>query len=250
MVIEHAKNRLDIVKIISNGFWGINVDYYFAKLEDSGLLNNKFFIPTIQVSIGEQDVPFEYICNIINYVTIHYSQQDLNIGIVYTKVLNEKVSKLVSLYKKYLEKYGSFPKNRVYITVSYYVNAGNHFDKDLDVQSDPIYNLLPDCENRFNQEIGRFVSPKIFMKCDGSCYSCEVFNIHDGMCLGNYFQDGLNSLLENYNSNKYIKFIRDYGVEGFKDVIPDRILKETIKETTCQSCQYCIELCEKHNLLR
>jgi hypothetical protein len=68
--------------------------------------------------------------------------------------------------------------------------------------------------------------------------------------LGNYFKDGLSKILSVYNTNKYIKFIQDFGTAGFKEIIPSSILEKTKKETICQSCEFCIELCEKHNLLR
>ena len=65
-MINYSRGRLDVNKIISNGFWGINAEYYFKKLEENGLFENKFFVPSIQISIGEQTVPYEYICNIID----------------------------------------------------------------------------------------------------------------------------------------------------------------------------------------
>lgn len=67
-MIKYSENKIDVSKIISNGFWGKNVEYYFEKMEEAGLLKNQFFIPSIQISIGEQTIPLEYICNIINYV--------------------------------------------------------------------------------------------------------------------------------------------------------------------------------------
>ena len=64
-MIKYSENKLDVSKIISNGFWGNNVEYYFKKLEEAKLFTNKFFVPTMQISIGEQTIPLEYICNII-----------------------------------------------------------------------------------------------------------------------------------------------------------------------------------------
>ena len=110
--------------------------------------------------------------------------------------------------------------------------------------------MLPNCSNRFTQKIGTFVSPKIFMKCNGDCYPCEVFNIHECMYLGNYFKDGLDTILENYNNNKYISFIRDYGTSGFRDVIPKKILEQVQVETVCQACEYCIKYAEEKRLIR
>ena len=62
-MIKYSKNKIDVSKIISNGFWGENVEYYFEKMEEAGLMDNQFFVPSMQISIGEQTVPLEYVCN-------------------------------------------------------------------------------------------------------------------------------------------------------------------------------------------
>lgn len=249
-MINYSRGKVDINKIISNGFWGKNVEYYFKKLEESGLFENQFFVPSLQISIGQQTVPFEYICNIINYVSNHYDINELNIGIIHTREANLKISQLLKLYKTYLKKYGEFPKDRVYLTDSYYVNSNPLATERIDVKTESVYNEIALCDNTFCQEIGTFVSPKIFMKCNGDCYPCEVFNLHQSMYLGNYFKDGLKTVLQNYNTNKYIKFIKDYGTIGFRDVIPKRILEKQQCETPCYACEYCIKFCEKNKLIR
>lgn len=249
-MITYSKDKVDISKIISNGFWGNNVEYYFKKLEKSGLFNNKFFVPSLQISIGEQTVPLESICNIINYVAKNYKINDLNLGIIHTRQKNLKETRLEQLYKIYCSKFGEFPKNRVYLTDSYYVNSNPLATEKLDVETESVYNELILCDNTFCQEIGTFVSSKIFMKCNGDCYPCEVFNLHQSMYLGNYFKDGLNMVLQNYNSNKYVRFIKNYGTVGFRDVIPKRILENQQCETPCYACEYCIKFCEENRLIR
>lgn len=249
-MINYSRGKIDIVKIISNGFWGKNAEYYFQKLEENGFFENKFFIPTMQISIGEQTIPYDYICNIINYVATHYKRTELNLGIIHTRENGLKESKLSILYKAYTNKYGSFPKNRVFLTDSYYVNSNPLATEKLDVITDSIYNEVAQCDNTFKQEIGTFVSPKIFMKCNGDCYPCEVFNLHKNMYLGNYFENGLEEIMKNYCNNKYIRFIKDYGTIGFRDVIPKRILESSECETPCSACEFCIKFCEENRLIR
>ena len=249
-MISYSRGKVDVSKIISNGFWGINPEFYFKKLEESGLFENQFFIPSLQISIGEQTVPYEYICNILKYVSDHYEVNDLNIGIIHTRESNLEVSKLMQLYKKYIERFGEFPKNRIYLTDSYYVNSNPLATEKLDVPTDSVYNQVAECDNTFSQEIGTFVSPKIFMKCNGDCYPCEVFNLHKSMYLGNYFKDGLDVVLKNYNTNKYVRFIKDYGTIGFRDVIPRKTLDQEQCETPCYACEYCIKFCEENKLIR
>ncbi len=249
-VLNHAHGKIDVLKIISNGFWGINPEYYFKKLEENGLFDNQFFIPSIQISIGEQTVPLEYICNIINYVSTHYSIKELNVGIIHTREQGLKTTKLEELYGIYLNKFGEFPKQRIFLTDSYYVNSNPLATEKLNVATDSVYNMMAKCDNTFAQEIGTFVSPKIFMKCNGDCYPCEVFNLHQNMFIGNFFKDGLEKVMQNYNTNKYIKFIKDFGTVGFRDVIPKKILEKEQCETVCYGCEFCIKFSEKNKLIR
>ena len=210
-MIKNSENKIDVSKIISNGFWGKNVEYYFEKMEEAGLLKNQFFVPSIQISIGEQTIPLEYICNIINYVANHYTIKELNLGIVHTRLKGEKESQLYKLYQIYLEKFGEFPSQRIYLTDSYYVNSNVQAKDKIETYQMTVYEAINECDNRFHVEVGKFVSPKIFMKCNGDCYPCEVFNMHKDLFLGNYFEIGLAKVLENLNSNKYVRFIRKYG---------------------------------------
>lgn len=249
-MLKYSENKLDVSKIISNGFWGNNVQYYFEKMEEAGLLKNKFFVPSLQISIGEQTIPLEDICNIINYVANHYTIEQLNFGIIHTRLNNEGESQLSKLYKIYLNKYGEFPAGRIYLTDSYYVNANSEAKEEIETYKMSVYDAINECDNKFETEVGKFVSPKVFMKCNGDCYPCEVFNMHKDLFLGNYFEIGLAKVLENLNNNKYVRFIRKYGTVGFREVIPTRILRQNFCETSCYGCEFCIKLCEKNNLIR
>lgn len=210
-MIKYSKNKIDVSKIISNGFWGENVEYYFEKMEEARLMDNQFFVPSMQISIGEQTVPLEYVCNIINYVAKNYTIEELNLGIVHTRLKGEKKSQLSKLYNVYIEKFRKFPKDRIYLTDSYYVNSNVQAKEKIETYDMSVYDAINECDNRFRVEVGKFVSPKIFMKCNGDCYPCEVFNMHKDMFLGNYFEIGLEKILEHLNNNKYVRFIRKYG---------------------------------------
>lgn len=249
-MIKCSENKLDVSKIISNGFWGKNVDFYFKKMEESGLLNNRFFVPSIQISIGEQTVPLEYVCNIINYVASHYAIEELNLGIIHTRLKGTKESQLSKLYNTYIEKFGEFPDGRIYLTDSYYVNSNMQAKEKIETYKMTVFDAINECDNRFSIEVGKFVSPKIFMKCNGDCYPCEVFNMHKDMFLGNYFDIGLSKILENLNNNKYVRFIRKYGTVGFREVITNKILEQNFCETSCYGCEFCIKFCEENNLIR
>lgn len=247
-MIDYSRGKVDVIKIISNGFWGANVEKYFKRLERAGLFLNRFFIPSMQISIGEQDVKMEYVCNIIHYVTTHYDLDKLHLGIINTRFYGQKTSKLSRLYKKYLELYGEFPQKRVYLTDSYYVNSNILAKDKLKVKKDSASELVLQCDNQFKEEIGFYISPKIFMKCNGDCYPCEIFCLHKNMYIGNFFEDGIEKVLENYNNNKYINFIYKYGTKAFNDVLPKQLLNKKF-ETSCYACAYCIKMCDKYKLI-
>lgn len=249
-MIKHANGKVDIIKLISNGFWGKDPKYYFDKLINAGLFDNEFITPSIYISIGEQSVKLEYICNLIKYVTDNFTVNELNFGIINTRHIDEDYSKLEQLFDLYVDIYGDFPNQKIYLTDSIYVNSNKFAKKKIETISNTVYNNIACCDNNFCATMGKFVSPKIFMKCNGDCYPCEVFNYHKDMYLGNYFIDGLENIIKNYNTNKYVLFIKKYGTVGFRDVIPKNVLKENHCETACQACEYCIKYCEKNNLLR
>ncbi len=247
--IKACEGKLDVIKLISNGFWGKDVEHYFSKLKEAGIFKNRFVVPSIQLSIGEQSVPLEYICNIIHYVSNSYTNEELHLGIINTKS-NKIADRLEKLYQTYTEKFGAFPQNRVYLTLSEYKNYIEGQGENLEIISNSVFDEIGNCDNTFCQELGQFVSPKIFMKVNGDCYPCEIFNMHEYVKLGNLFADGMEKILENYNSNRYIAFIKNYGTAMFREVIPERILKNHEAQTPCMACEFCIKYCAKNKLIK
>lgn len=246
--IRYAKNKIDTIKIISNGFWGNNPKYYFDKLIESGLFDNKLFVPSIYISIGEQEVPLESICNLIKYVCDNELYKQINFGIINTRHLNEEYSQLERLFELYNLTYGEIPDNKLYLTDSTYINSNNLEHKN-DTNKLSCLEAIQYCDNRFLPQIGKYVSPKILMKCNGDCYPCEIFDYNKEICIGNYFDDGIDKIIENYNHNKIVLFIRKYGVDKYKDIIPKNILESTKVESACQACKFCSNFIIKNNLL-
>lgn len=248
--IKYSQGKIDTIKIISNGFWGKDPEYYFSKLIDSGLFNNKLFIPSIYISIGEQNVDLKYISNLINYVVKEKIYEHINFGIINTRHLNETYSKLEQLFELYIDIYGEFPFQKIYLTDSIYVNSNKMAKTKMNIEKISVYDNIDYCDNMFVPCIGKFVSPKIFMKCNGDCYPCEVFNYHKDVFIGNLFENNLLYILEQMNNNTYIKFINEYGTTGFKNVIPKNVLMKAKCETVCQACEFCIKFCEKNKLIK
>ena len=153
-MMEYAKGKIDVIKIISNGFWGKNAKYYFEKMIKSGLLCNEFFVPSIQISIGEQTIPLEYICNIIKHVSSNYPLEKMNLGIIHTRLNDDNESQLSKLYKLFLEKYKEFPEGRVYLTDSYYVNANRNAKEIIETYKMSVYDAVAECDIRLGLEVG------------------------------------------------------------------------------------------------
>lgn len=240
-MLSYSKNKIDFLKITSNGFWGQNPEYYFTKLIECGFFENKYLIPGIVISIGEQKIPLESICHLIHYIQ-NYSKKDFSFSILNTRHKNEEISQIEKLVNLYHNTYGEIPKNRIYLKDGYYCGT-------KDKIKIPLKEAICYCDNRFEDNITKFLGPRILMKCNGDCYPCCIFNIHKDFYLGNFFNDGLEIILENYNENKYVNFIHDYGVDKFKYLIPKDELTNNFSENSCEACEWCIHYCSEHKLL-
>ncbi len=245
--IEYSQGKIDIAKISSNGFWGKDPKVYFDKMLECGLLNNKFFVPCLLLPIGEQTIPLEYICNIINYICSNFKEDNIHIGITHIREHGDK-SKVMDFIKLYEKTFEKFPKDRVYITEYYYINS-SIMQNQAKVESRLVEEYLSEDKKCFNNCIGNNIMPKLFIKCSGECYSCVCFNVSKELKLGNYFENGLDFILEQLENNKYITFIEKNGINGFRNLIPNYVLRNTMIDNSCAACEFCIEYCKKYNII-
>lgn len=244
---ECRKFGVDICKISSNGFWGINSEKYFNKLEGVGFFNNKYFVPCLMLSIGEQKVPFSSLFNIIDYCIEKYTQEDITLCI---SSLNEigKLSKVEEFISEYEKTGKEFPKGRIYLTENYYVHNENMIDNQRK-KLDSVEYFLNNCVRCFNQKIGTYVNPRLMMKVSGETYSCACFNISKHLSVGNVLNDGLKKVLDNLNNNKYVQMIARSGFEEFKNKIPYEIRAYNRAENFCDACAFCIDYLEYDSML-
>lgn len=245
--IKYSQGKIDICKISTNGFWGNEPKLYFDKMVECGLLNNKFFIPCILLPIGEQTIPLQYLCNIINYVCCNFRKNDIHIGITHIREHGDK-SKITDFIKLYEEIFGQFPEDRVYITEYYYINS-SIMQNEAKVNCRPVIEYLSENKKCFNNCVGKNIMPKLFIKCSGTCYSCVCFNVSEELKLGNYFEQGIDSILEQLEDNKYIAFIEKNGIDGFRDLIPNYVLRNIMIDNSCAACEFCIEYCKKYKII-
>ena len=245
--IKYSQSKIDICKISTNGFWGKEPKLYLDKMVECGLLNNKFFIPCLLLPIGEQTIPLKYICNIIHYICCNFKEDDMHIGITHIREHGEesRIDNFINLYEK---TFGVFPKNRVYITEYYYINSDIMQEK-AKIEEKPLIEYLTENKKCFNYCIGKNIMPKLFIKCSGTCYPCVCFNVPEELKLGNYFENGIDFILDQLETNKYITFIEKNGINGFKNLIPNYLLRNTMIDNSCAACKFCIEYCKKYKII-
>ena len=243
--LSYCRNKIDICKLSSNGFWGNDPKFYFDKLVSCGLFDNRFFIPCLLLPIGEQKIPWEYIHNIINYVCMTFGENDIHIGITHIREYGNP-SRLYQFVDAYENEYGDFPSDRVFVTEYRYINSHVMTNK-AKASYHPVADFLVDDKRCFDSSVGRNVLPKLFVKCDGRCYPCVCFNVPEELCLGNYFEQGIENILEKFNNNKYVNLVRECGLAGFAKFLPDDVLTNMTASNGCEACERCIKYCESHN---
>lgn len=243
IVKESTSNNIDISKITSNGFWGESnhdIDKIFKKLINNNLLSNKYFIPLIMLSIGQQKVGLSSISNIIHYIFENFNEEQIHIGI---SSLNINGHHKVNLLKEnYNKKFKNFPENNVYITYSDYV--GDNCNKKY-----KLLDMVESCYMCFNHCVGSYVLPTILIKLNGDIFACSCFNVpKQYFFLGNIYKKSLSEILANANQNKFIKIIKDYGIRGLIDILPQEEIKtlENIKvDSYCEACKILLDKTNK-----
>ena len=232
------KYNLDLIKIVSNGYWGKDASIILPKLENFAK-KNQFFNLVLLISLGEQTIPVEIIENIFSFAENNINI--LNLGISNTRFLDQDYSNLEKFIDFYIDKNGHFPNEKFCLTDSYYILKEG---KNLELYPDN----LPICNKNFDINLGESVSPKIFMKVNGDCYPCEVFQINDCFYLGNIFEIGIENIVKNYNNNKYINFVKKYGTNNFKNILTKDMINKKFP-STCDYCKYVINKIKENNLL-
>lgn len=236
------ENGIDISKITTNAFWGKdleNIDNIFKKLKQVGLFENKYFVPLIMISIGEQTVPFENISNIIHYMSKNFRNQDIHIGI--SSLKTNGIHKTNLLKDNYEKLYGVFPEEKIYITYANYVNSGNNQTQ----KQFKLLDLVESCYMCFDKCVGSYVLPTILVKKDGTVYACSCFNVPKKyFAIGNIYKEQMKDILERANKNTNIKLIKEHGIRGVLekvDLKDKKILENIYVDSYCEACQILLD---------
>lgn len=240
LIQECTKSAVDICKITTNGYWGEKPEEYFKKLKNAGFFKNKYFVPLIMFSIGENSVPFETIANIFKYVDTNFSPQEVNLCVssMKEKGKNSLIDQFINTYEQL---FGTFPEDRIYLTERVYLNSKYNPTKAIRVEMD-IRSYANDCYMCFWPTVGAYVLPTLFMKASGDCYSCAAFNVPDELYFGNIHNMSIWQILSEANNNRYVRLIAENGLKGFYKFIDKNVLEETTANDYCDACKKLIAL--------
>ena len=243
-LIEAAKGKVDICKITTNGFWGDNADAYFKVLELHGLLSNRFFVPCLMVSIGEQSTPMKTTCRIFHYAIEHYSKEELTLCI---SSLHEygTASKADEFIQTYRQEFGDVPSGRIYLTENYYRNSRCILEIAKSPGEKRIENYMSGPVRCFEQTIGKYVLPRLLVKATGETCTCACFNAPRELMTGNYRESSLREIIDKINNNKYVNIIARKGLQGFRELLQPEDYTDIPCNNECEACTHLIHSYQK-----
>ena len=248
-MFKNATGRVDICKITSNGFWGNKAENYFSKMVSAGLLKNRFLVPCLMISIGEQSTPMDDTCKIFYYAIKNFAPNELTLCI---SSLSEygKNSKVQLFVETYTRNYGSLPEDRIFLTENYYRNSICMKKSAKDVSGRNVATYMSGPVRCFEQTIGKYILPRIFVKASGEICTCACFNPPEQLYIGNIRNESLSTILQKINDNPYVKIIAEDGLHNFRHWIDIEKCKNISCNNECEACKYLIQEYEKIKLLR
>jgi hypothetical protein len=236
-MINKFSSTIDISKITTNGYWGNNAEFYITEIVKNGLYKNRYFVPLIMVSIGEQQVSLDNISNIINLITSKYNSSELQVGVSSLTDFNG-MHRDMELFKTYEKLFGSFPHEKVHGTYRYYMGLIKSPNTKLsEVPHKTVRKWVEQYYACFRPTVGTYLVPTSLLQISGEMFSCACFFPPKHLYLGNIWEDGLRKCLENANSNQFIRSITENN--GFSEII--KMVPDDLLEKTC--CHFC-EACE------
>lgn len=238
-LLAAARNKVDVCKITTNGFWGDSAGEYFRIMESNGLFDNKYFVPCLMVSIGEQSTPMATTCRLIKYAVEHYSKEELTLCV---SSLSEYggPSRVDEFVRVYGEAYGALPYGRVYLTEEYYRNSSSIRNTARSVGSRYVEDFMSGPVRCFEQTIGKYILPRLLVKATGEVCTCACFNAPRELKIGNYREASLYDILTAINSNEYVKIIAGSGLQGFRKFLLPEDYENVPCSNECEACAHLI----------
>ena len=244
-LLDMARGRVDVSKITTNGYWGTEAACArtLNALVEHGLLANRYFVPLLMVSIGEQTTALERVCRILHEVVTRFTDRDLNIAVSSLADPANRRHRIYELKDLYARTYGPFPDDRVHSTMRVYLN--NERLPDQAAVRRPgdttVAQWMGRCFDCFTPTVGAYVNPTALLKYDGSWYTCAAFNVPERLEFGNLYQLPLREILERVNASAYVGRVREGGgLKGLRGVV-DQATKAKGCGSYCDACALLIE---------
>lgn len=239
------RGKIDISKLTTNGYWGTSKGCArtFERLIDAGLMENRFFVPLMLLSIGEQTTPLENICRIIHHIVENFTPDQLQVGVSSLKTRGEqhKVPELKSLYQ---QMYGDFPEDYVHSTMRIYLENSRLEDQDALVPENrtSVSRWMKGCYACFAPTVGAYILPTALLKYDGTFYSCAAFNVPEKLGFGNVFEDSFRNILARINGDRYVNIVAEGdGLKALGSHIPKEVTDNSFEDSYCDSCTFLID---------
>lgn len=238
-MIRSSKGKVDVCKITSNGYWGERADQVFDALEEAGLMDNRYFVPCLMISIGEQSTPMKTTCKIFHRAIQRYDRTQLTLCISSLSEYGSpsKVDEFISTYKA---EYGDIPAGRIFLTENYYRNSSCIKDNANAVPFRKVEDYMSGPVRCFEQTIGKYVLPRLLVKATGEICTCACFNAPKELKIGNYRQNSIREILEKINDNPVVNIIADKGLHGFKSLLSPSDYVNIPCSNECEACTHLI----------
>ncbi|MDR1494650.1 MAG: 4Fe-4S cluster-binding domain-containing protein [Rickettsiales bacterium] len=238
-----SKIGVDVSKITTNAFWGHSLKSIKDNLDcllEAGLLGNRYFVPLIMMSLGEQTVSVGNLSNVIHYVAQNFKETEVHIGV--SSLRTNNIHKTDALRDDYFNRYGvDFPENLVHITYSDYVSNDDNNQSENTKKRMRSLEAIENCYMCFDECVGSYVLPTILIKKDGTVYACSCFNVPKKyFTLGNVYREPLRLILERANKNDNIRIIKELGIRGLLAKLPkeeQEKLRDVYVDSYCEVCR-------------
>lgn len=241
-----AGRGIDISKLTTNGLWGgeKRCARTFDRLERTGWLDTRLFVPLLMVSVGEQTTPLDWIARIVHQSVTRYSERELNIAVSSLADPDDRSHKVYDLIEVYERQFGDFPHDRVHSTMRVYL------DNERLSEQKPIHRpghttvdrWIGACYDCFAPTVGTYILPTALLKEDGRVYSCAAFNVPERLAFGNLWTQPLRDILSATNRDAYVQTVRaGGGLKALRGHIPRQFITTTTCDSFCGSCTLLID---------
>lgn len=228
--IAMMNGTLDLSKINTNCWWAYSeksTKDYLSRIKKANLNGNRFLIPLISASIGQQQgtIPMENIVNFVRYFRDVFSPSEAQSGISSTYTMKEG-SLLRTLEDKYVESTSTkFPYEDVGIVESPLRREGKgkefgneHFlFKQIHEMTKGVKCFVP--------KIWPYLGHSLFIDCKGNIYACHIFSMHQNYVLGNIYSENLHDAIKNMKTKPGFKELLEGGPAGLleltRKIIPE-----------------------------